>query len=516
MDKKILNIKNILRIIISILVIFSMLKSYSMAYSFEQFEQFLNACYDNNITTNAMNIYELDYARNNIYKITNYITQHNVDISEYTCFAIRNSNGSQTALNSNNFMEVWFFKTAPGFGYQDGGNGAYFDIYTNSGTFYITTTGFLYTKSPSWNNNYKCGIFENKTFDSNFKNCLTQQKWDPNEHPITPPFDFTPYNITTIDDYNILKFAYVGNTALGILGENEYYQLEVRLKESSLITLGTALFNENQECYYRDNALIVEDNTRILANTVYLSYYEPYYLEFTIWKDSSNYEINGHLYKFYPPNAVIENGQIVDPGSGDYTNQDVTINNQNFFTNLYNNMFTIESGEAKQIIDEYIAKTDISEYGLESGEKQILNVLTGEPSDFVISWNEIQAPNMGYNTQTNLIKSGSVNLSKLILTYDNKTYSPQNKEAILNVINVARTIMGYTIIVLVMANMWETLCRVLGIGVGMYEANEEEKARLETQVTVEEFNNLDNDRGYTVVTAYDPKTRNRRKYYTKK
>lgn len=154
----------------------------------------------------------------------------------------------------------------------------------------------------------------------NYYDCIMQNVWN-----TTPPFEFIPYSIDVIDDYNIVKFAYTGNVALGRLGDNTYYQLQVNLKDKNLNTIGTAYFNENQEFYYQDNALIVEDNNLIYANTIYLYYTQPYYLEFTIYSDSENYEINGYSYKFYPYSAVIENGVIIDSGDTTFNNQDQSI-----------------------------------------------------------------------------------------------------------------------------------------------------------------------------------------------
>lgn len=94
---------------------------------------------------------------------------------------------------------------------------------------------------------------------------------------------------------------------------------------------------------------------------------------------------------------------------------------------------------------------------------------------------------------------GEINFSAMTRT------TPALEEAT----NTARAIMGYTLIILMIANIWNTLMRVLGIGVAMYEDNEEERERLETQHT--EIVNINGDTGeYTrTLSMYDPKRKYR-------
>lgn len=311
MYKKISLLKNVLKVIILGFVIFNMLKSCSMAYNIDDL-------YDYALQIQTMeNVPSgVTYNANRIVQFYNRLKDYAV-LQNAKSLLVQNTYPNVTILYYNDVYKISFNNQGNMSGLP-ATNGIYISEY---GNFYnVNNVNFTQTQSSSF------GLLD---LSLNTKEEIQNFNWSAwylnNRYDEPSHFLYTPYNITTIDDYNILKFNYVGNVGIGLLGVNDFYLLEARLKDSSLTTLGSALWNENQECYYRDNALLVEDNTRILVNTVYLSYYEPYYLEFTIYSDSTNYEINGYLYKFYPPNAVIENGQIVSAGSGDYTNQNQTI-----------------------------------------------------------------------------------------------------------------------------------------------------------------------------------------------
>lgn len=80
------------------------------------------------------------------------------------------------------------------------------------------------------------------------------------------------------------------------------------------------------------------------------------------------------------------------------------------------------------------------------------------------------------------------------------------------VITAFRVILGYTICVLMIANIWETTTRALGIGVNMYEANEEEKRRL-AEYDYEEYNINEKGQGTYMKGHYNPRTKQRWRFY---
>lgn len=106
---------------------------------------------------------------------------------------------------------------------------------------------------------------------------------------------------------------------------------------------------------------------------------------------------------------------------------------------------------------------------------------------------------MGYNQPMKIIDAGSINFSLMV----------RQNQALSDSADVGRAIMGYTLIILMIANIWNTLMRVLGIGVSMYDEHEEERARLETQQS--EVVNIDGETGQftRTISMYDPKKRYR-------
>lgn len=136
--------------------------------------------------------------------------------------------------------------------------------------------------------------------------------------------------------------------------------------------------------------------------------------------------------------------------------------NRNFIQKLYDDLFTIESGEVKEIIENIQEKTHIENIGMLSGEEQILNILKGEPSDFKIEWENIQ-----YENKT-IIPKGEVNFSKLT----------REIPALKSVQDWLRIIMSYTILTILITEIWFTILKVLGVSTSIYNQQQDEIERL--------------------------------------
>lgn len=315
MNYKLINIKNLLKIIISCLVVLSMCKSCANAFSNitemeNDIKAKLNILKDNSVISTNFSYNNIGPAYDQYFDYMIFLRPNDKTNGEYTKIWIAYTRRSKANPVQNAYSNHWgktdYYVGAKGFNIK---TGAVTDSYYNY-EMLNWSFDYMYTTIAIDTSNMTLG--EGEEYGSYY---ITE-----------PPFlfDFTPYSIDVIDDYNIVKFAYTGNVALGALGDNTFYQLQVRLKDKNLNTIGTAYYDENGDNYYTDNAFVI-DNNIIKASTVYLYYTQPYILEFTIYSDSENYEINSYLYKFYPYSAVIENGVIVDSGDTTFNNQDQSI-----------------------------------------------------------------------------------------------------------------------------------------------------------------------------------------------
>lgn len=125
--------------------------------------------------------------------------------------------------------------------------------------------------------------------------------------------------------------------------------------------------------------------------------------------------------------------------------------------------------------------------------------------DFIISWGNINLPNLKDNRPIKLISGDSINFSALVRSHQGLEQAMQ----------YMRTIMAFTIIFLMLSNLWKTLMIILGVGVQLYDENEEEKHRLEEQMTT--IINIDGETGeYTKTDSmWWPKARIRQNIHYK-
>ena len=191
--------------------------------------------------------------------------------------------------------------------------------------------------------------------------------------------------------------------------------------------------------------------------------------------------------------------------SGDYVNEynnqiqeNKEEDNNDFWKEVYDDLFTMDSGEVQQLLDDFIENVDLEEYGDIQIEQGVLNVLNGEPTDFIISWGAVYTPyiaSIGSQRQK-IIESGEINFSQMA----------RQNQGLKSASEIARIICSFTIIILLLKNIWFTLMRVLGVGTAMYEDQQEEASRLEA-VSGETININGETGEYTrTLTYYDPKT----------
>lgn len=133
------------------------------------------------------------------------------------------------------------------------------------------------------------------------------------------------------------------------------------------------------------------------------------------------------------------------------------------FGGIYDKLFKVESGDILHALEHIKETNNITDMELYSGDLEILNILTGEPNDFVISWN-----NINYQNET-IIPSGDINFSQKI----------RENQTLQEVMNWVHVILGFSLITIIIQEYWFTFLKILGVGVSVYEDNQEERERLE-------------------------------------
>lgn len=220
--KTIRSIKNIL---IIVCLSFSILTSISKcnAYTFEEFGEFLDYCVTNQITSSVCSSSQLSRFKHD-YDI---IKNNNYDFSAYNSFFFMQFSG-----NNDTFM---YAVNISNFGTNTSN---YMDINVINGKVVDTTQyGYVYSvynSATGWVNNMRIGLVGNTIPDNfNWHNFVGQQRWNR-----IPPFSFTPYGILASGDWYYQKFSYTGNICLGELGNNTFYQLDIKLKNPNGVQLG--------------------------------------------------------------------------------------------------------------------------------------------------------------------------------------------------------------------------------------------------------------------------------------
>lgn len=146
-------------------------------------------------------------------------------------------------------------------------------------------------------------------------------------------------------------------------------------------------------------------------------------------------------------------------GDNSFNIQDSTNNiidndndNNDFWKETYNNLFTIDSGDTKDLINGFINSTNLGISGDEETIKIITDKLQGQADDFIISWNDIVIPNLFGNQQMVLIPQNEINFSQMC----RENQGLRLAKGALNVITSGG------LIILVLMNFSQTIMKLLG------------------------------------------------------
>lgn len=487
MKEKIINFKNILRIIISLFVIFSMIRSCAKAYTFDEFLNYCELIKQYSTNTNNKNC--ANWIINNKTTIQSYLNSIS-DLNEYTtwycCYQ-----GSTSAYGGNMYLAMqkkgtaWNWnnaiKSTPttgwlirryGTGTSPTGSWQSVALQNANMSYYGTTTNYI-------------GLIDEEqatTLNINFSgkewNNFYQQ-YGTNYLEFDNALENTAYNGNLLTYYYQGDFYSNSQILLGNILPNDSYYFEVRLKESvtgivkgtSFVSLNTTPIN-----IYNDGAIEINNNYEVYAINRLLKYSTQYQLEIESYygDGGSNLYEDIDWFIFLPQNAVVENNSIVSLGSGDFTTQDSTNQiidnqekNQNWLEETYNNLFILDSGDVTRLIENLQDKAQIGNIGDLSGEKAILETLTGEPGDFVIAWTPTSYMNKV------IIPSGEINFSQKV----------REVPALKTTQDWLRIIMGYSITIVLLSEIFFTILKVLGVSVSIYEQHNEEIERLEEMHT---------------------------------
>lgn len=142
MSQKIINTKNILKIILLVLIIFSVIKSCSKAYSFEEMLEYATMISNNTISGGSTSLKRAcDYLITNANNIRN-----SVDVSQYNSFVLVYGTGDP-AIYFEMYSGTTNFKTAKPMRSSGFSSAKYFGLYSNR----IGTSGNgSYLNNFSW------------------------------------------------------------------------------------------------------------------------------------------------------------------------------------------------------------------------------------------------------------------------------------------------------------------------------------------------------------------------------
>lgn len=444
MKEKIMNIKNILRIIISLFVIFSMVKSCAKAYTFDDFVYFIqtNQTKLNEIGGNWKNTANFYSSGTGYTKAKAYFNDE-----DFQGFAIGNSTSYYLmALNNQTSISVY-------------------------GTNQVQTSGGQYKRIDTYSYNPSSPSYGTGNGGVGGTRVILISGF--------PNFNY-PSSVLSVNEYTPQNPFYFGH----LFSQNYNYNNEV-IQACELNYNYRIQFIENviTESYEVTNITATLDDITLestdlgsywtlkCTNSTLLKYDKIYTLNVEITTTSNTYELSEQIL-FVPPGTLIESGVIVNYPSGDYsfntenaTNQIIENQdkNNNFWENAYNELFVMESGDVQDIIDEMKANIKIDDIGDMSGEIAILNTLTGEPSDFIIAWNPTS-----YMGKV-IIPSGEINFSQKV----------REVPALQTTQNWLRIIMGYSVSIVLLSEIFFTILKVLGVSVSIYDQHNEEIERLE-------------------------------------
>lgn len=359
MNKKLINIKNLLRIIISCFVIVNMARSCAKAYTFSDFSNFVDQVQGQ--STNHRYVNEIVNAfKGSKNAILTLFANNNKSLSNYNYFAIARAKSSAIYtfyVATNDFCgfvnsSYGVVKYEP-YGldvrltYENGNWVARFVRTSNDWISSQGTSAFIGLNNTS---NYS-GNWQNASYNKIYW-------WVVGDYN---PITYLQYTTSITDNTHngsLFTYYYQGNLyvqnelKLGDITINDSYYYEVRLRNSNTnVVVGTIFYDVNTNNTYNDGAIYQDNNKNIYVTTRLLNYSIQYQLEVESYYGDGGTNLYEDIdwYIFLPNNAIISGDSIQDFGNGEFTTQDSTnaiIDNQNQNNNnLIDFLGTAPSGD---------------------------------------------------------------------------------------------------------------------------------------------------------------------------
>lgn len=470
MKEKIMNIKNVLKIILMIFIIFSMIKSCSKAYNIDDiYEYALQIKSMENVNT---------YIMRSVNRIIDNYDKLKLIPELQNCVTIEVGG----AVYSSSGTSIYYWNSPYKINFDNNqnlsgipGNGKAVGISSSN----VITVGT--SANNNWNNaRDTCfGLVDLSLNTDDEIARFNWSNWYLNNKFVEPSkLNFIPTTNETVTlPNNEIAFLYKSTNeptqAFKNMGYIENYENFENVQIPSIFIQdyknpnNVNSFTLEKENYY------LSKNGTLWINNLYL--YENYAYEIPIWTDTES-----KIFYLYIANPNYESGDNLPWGNGDYTVQNIVngIVGQEpsgdnpgsgilggittFFNGIYDKMFKVESGDIERFINQTIEDNNIEQLGILSGDKEILNILNGTPQDFIISWNS--AEYMGKQ----IIPSGDINITERI----------RQNETFTRLLHWVHILMGYSIITILITEWWFTVLKMLGVSTSIYEQNEEEIERI--------------------------------------
>lgn len=494
MKEKIINTRNILKIIIMVLVIFSMIKSCAKAYSFEEFVEFCQ--YTKNMNINSSNS-TINNVRNNIATTTidikQFATNKGYNLDNYNSFIVGNPPAGYS---------IAFYATSDPVSYTINTNQQISQYGATWTRFYLASVdggGVNVNNSPGTSTSY-IGLINSNPTDNNYRNVIMQNKWNyinilsgQDFKLSTLPWYFADVFICQANSGSSIYLYHngesVGNlqTISSTVNGGTLYQVEI-IDTYSLVNNS----NYSLKLYSGNDLLVSSEDFNITwqndiepeqpsgdtSGDVIGGYCQcgPYLVKIIdilsgdiIGQIEQNgQKISGTLEDI--KNQLEENNEAVKDLTSALLGESGESGEKGFFEKMYDKLFTVSEEEVQEVIEDFKENTNIDKMGMASGEIAILNTLTGEPHDFIINWGSAN-----YMGET-IIPSGEINFSAKV----------REVPVLSSVIDWVRILLGFSVVSVLIMEIWFTLLKCLGVSTSIYEQQQHEIEMLEAQTEREQ------------------------------
>lgn len=479
-------IKDILKIIISIIIIFLAIKSCSHAFTLEEFREFLQNTEEQQTNT-TLKSYGTTFL-NNYNSFITYLQNQNININNYPNIIIISNGSAYTGT------DVILIENTETFTYDIRSNerihvtkATYIEIYYDTSNPQQWRTRNNKTNT-SIELNVPWGLLDKEPIDNNYRNAILQNYLNyfdllgaENRDINLLPWYFANARISNINNNNENSFQlydtnnkfikYLNAKNMTQVNGGYLYQLEIpntnNIKNGDYYKVR---YNDNQTNFFTSQEFKIswERDTSNEADIINES-----------GDKQGSIDLSKTNEKLEEINTSINNqGQNIIKAleSGEQKAEE----RQNYWQQAYDKLFTISGDYVENKLQEIRNELNIS--GDYEEEKAFINLINENASDFIISW-ESYTPHFSIQGQqidnVQMISGDKINFSKL----------ERENEGLHEAMTWTRTLLGFSLGILLIKNGWKTLMHTLGIGVQVYENSKEEQGTITQNITIDKKGN---------------------------